>query len=167
MTVGSNTGVVLPTPVFPSTVSIYNAGANALSIYPQSGGKINNGPANASVSLAAGASVSYWASAPPTGTRSRAQAPRARRVVRPDSVQQRGVVRRLHADVADRLGDRRRRGTSFIAARRPGRSWHRARAANSSRRRALRQIRSGRAATSSGTVTSVSWTGDGTIYRLG
>lgn len=60
-TVGSGQGCVLPVPVeLPREITISNNGANALLVYPQVGGKIDNGTANASVSVTAGSSVTYW-----------------------------------------------------------------------------------------------------------
>jgi hypothetical protein len=59
--VGSGQGCVLPTPVeLPREITISNNGAKALLVYPQVGGTIDNGSANASVSVAAGNSVTYW-----------------------------------------------------------------------------------------------------------
>jgi hypothetical protein len=62
-TVGSGTGAVLPV-VMPWSreITISNNGANALLIYPPSGGTIDT--TNASVSLAAGSSATYWATSP-------------------------------------------------------------------------------------------------------
>jgi len=61
-TVASGTGAILPSPALPSEIAIYNAGANALLVYPPVGGTINGGTVNASVSLAAAAAITYWAS---------------------------------------------------------------------------------------------------------
>ena len=62
-TVGSSTGVVLPAPKWAGTsITIANQGVNALAVYPQLGGSIDNGTANASVSLAAGKSATFEAS---------------------------------------------------------------------------------------------------------
>jgi hypothetical protein len=59
--VGSGQGCVLPTPVeLPREITISNNGGSALLVYPQVGGTIDNGSANASVSVAAGNSVTYW-----------------------------------------------------------------------------------------------------------
>jgi hypothetical protein len=63
-TVASSTGAILPVGVTPSEVSIFNHGASSLSIYPPTGGSIDAGTANASVSLAAGSGVTFWASTP-------------------------------------------------------------------------------------------------------
>jgi hypothetical protein len=62
-TVGSGTGAVLPV-VMPWSreITISNNGANALLIYPPSGGTIDT--AGSSVSLAAGSSATYWATSP-------------------------------------------------------------------------------------------------------
>lgn len=52
-TTAASTGVLVP-PMDPTdTVTVANFGANALSVYPPVGGKINNGSANAAVSLPA------------------------------------------------------------------------------------------------------------------
>jgi hypothetical protein len=61
-TVASGTGVILPPAILPAQVTIRNAGANALSVYPQSGGTIDGGSVNAAYSLAAGSSAAFWAS---------------------------------------------------------------------------------------------------------
>lgn len=63
-TVASSTGAILPVGVTPSEVTIYNSGANALTLYPPLGGSIDVGSANASVSLAAGSGATFWASTP-------------------------------------------------------------------------------------------------------
>src|SRR4051794_5166176 len=56
-------GVLLPTARVGSVVAIRNAdGANALLIYPQKGGTINGGSADAPLSLAAGSSATLWCS---------------------------------------------------------------------------------------------------------
>lgn len=61
-TVASSTGAILPWGVDGATqgpvqvadeITVVNHGANTLSIYPQSGGKIANGSANAAFSVAA------------------------------------------------------------------------------------------------------------------
>lgn len=60
-TVGSGQGCVLPVPVeLPREITISNNGGSALLVYPQAGGTIDNGSANASVSVATGSSVTYW-----------------------------------------------------------------------------------------------------------
>jgi hypothetical protein len=60
-TVGSGQGCVLPVPVeLPREITISNNGGHALLVYPQVGGTIDNGSANAAVSVAAGSSVTYW-----------------------------------------------------------------------------------------------------------
>jgi hypothetical protein len=62
-TVASNTGVSLPVPKRPSmTISVANQGASTLNVYPQLGGTIDNGTANAAVTLLAGKSATYEAS---------------------------------------------------------------------------------------------------------
>jgi hypothetical protein len=63
-TVASSTGAILPIGVTPSEVTIYNNGASTLTLYPPKGGSIDAGTANASVSLAAGSGVTFWASTP-------------------------------------------------------------------------------------------------------
>jgi len=62
-TVGAGTGCILPipTPSPPSQVTIYNAGANPLLVYPALGGTINGGGVNGSVSIASGTGANYWA----------------------------------------------------------------------------------------------------------
>lgn len=62
-TVVSGTGASLPV-VFPWSreITISNNGANALLIYPPSGGTIDT--SSSSVSLAAGSSATYWATSP-------------------------------------------------------------------------------------------------------
>jgi hypothetical protein len=61
-TVPSGGAATLPNPVeVGREVTVSNNGSNALLIYPQSGGTINAGSTNADVSLAAGSSVTYWA----------------------------------------------------------------------------------------------------------
>ncbi len=49
-TVGSGSGGVLAAGSPGDEVTVYNAGANALAVYPPSGAKINNGATNGSVS---------------------------------------------------------------------------------------------------------------------
>jgi hypothetical protein len=61
-TVGSGTGATLPSARLPSRVAIWNGGASTLTIYPPSGGKINDGSVNASTTLGAGSGVSFFAS---------------------------------------------------------------------------------------------------------
>ena len=63
-TVGSGTGCILPMayPSPPSQISVFNAGSNALAVYPPLGGTINGGTVNAPYSLAAGTGLTYWAS---------------------------------------------------------------------------------------------------------
>ena len=67
LTVASGTGAVLPAGTrLPTLIGVYNAGANALSVYPPSGGTINGGSANAAYSLAASSGISFWAAGPGT-----------------------------------------------------------------------------------------------------
>jgi hypothetical protein len=62
-TAASSTGVVLPAPKsLGMTITIANQGANTLSVYPQLGGTIDNGTANAAVTLAPGKTAAYEAS---------------------------------------------------------------------------------------------------------
>ena len=61
-TVAASTGAILPVPEIPSVISIFNGGANALAIYPPSGGSINGGTMNSPTALPAGAGVTLWAS---------------------------------------------------------------------------------------------------------
>lgn len=56
-TVAASTGVILPTAEIGSDVWIYNAGANALTIYPHTDGTINQLTANSSISLATNTAV--------------------------------------------------------------------------------------------------------------
>jgi hypothetical protein len=61
-TVAASTGVMLPPTILPMRVEIVNQGSSTLSIYPQLGGSIDNGTANAAVTLAAGKAAIYEAS---------------------------------------------------------------------------------------------------------
>jgi hypothetical protein len=58
-TVASGTGAVLGITHAPAEVVIANQGANALSVYPPSGGSINGGATNGSFSLAAGLAATF------------------------------------------------------------------------------------------------------------
>ena len=60
-TVASGTGVALPPGVAGLEVSVVNAGANALAVYPASGGTIDALAANAPKSLAAGGRATFRA----------------------------------------------------------------------------------------------------------
>ena len=60
-TVAASTGAMLPVGRVPSSVRVFNGGASTLSIYPPVGGAVNGGSANASVSLAAGAGIEFFA----------------------------------------------------------------------------------------------------------
>ncbi len=64
--VPSGSGVMLPSCKVPSVVAIKNADpSNTLSIYPPTGGTINNGAVNASFSLSAGSpTATFWCSSP-------------------------------------------------------------------------------------------------------
>ena len=53
-TVPASAGVMLPAIKLPASVTIVNAGANILAIYPQVGGTINRGTVNAAINIAAG-----------------------------------------------------------------------------------------------------------------
>ncbi len=53
-TVAASTGALLPTSVHGDTIFVSNQGANSLSVYPPSGGNINNGSANAAFAVANG-----------------------------------------------------------------------------------------------------------------
>jgi hypothetical protein len=62
-TVAASTGVILPVPRTPGTsITIANQGASTLAVFPQVGGTIDGGSANASISLAAGKSSTFEAS---------------------------------------------------------------------------------------------------------
>jgi hypothetical protein len=61
-TAAASTGVLLPPIILPMRVEIANQGAHTLSVYPQLGGTIDNGTANAAVTLAAGIAATYEAS---------------------------------------------------------------------------------------------------------
>lgn len=53
-TVGSGTGVIISASMsVGSEIRIYNGGANALAVYPPTGGQINDGTANAAISITA------------------------------------------------------------------------------------------------------------------
>jgi hypothetical protein len=60
-TVGSSTGAVLPSARLADSVSVWNGGSNTLSVYPPSGGKVNDGSVNAAYSLGAAAGVTFFA----------------------------------------------------------------------------------------------------------
>jgi hypothetical protein len=62
-TVASGTGALLPSAI-PSTISVHNAGANALLIYPPVGGTIDGGSVNAPATVAAGATSTFWVAEP-------------------------------------------------------------------------------------------------------
>lgn len=53
-TVAASSGAVLPAPNAGEWRSVFNGGANALTVYPNVGGTINGGSVNAGVSVAAG-----------------------------------------------------------------------------------------------------------------
>jgi hypothetical protein len=56
-TAAAGTGVILPTPVVGQSTTIINNGANAVNVFPATGGQINALGSNAAYSLAAGAGV--------------------------------------------------------------------------------------------------------------
>lgn len=56
-TVAASTGVIIPPAENGAEMLIFNAGANALSVYPATGGAISGGATNAAFSLPAGKSV--------------------------------------------------------------------------------------------------------------
>lgn len=58
-TVASNTGARLPAATAGTTITIYNRGANALKVYPNTGGAIDLLAANAAYSIAANAKASF------------------------------------------------------------------------------------------------------------
>jgi len=59
-TVAASTGAILPSFAQPGDVCrVYNNGANTLSVYPQTGGAINNGATNAAFSVAANKSAQF------------------------------------------------------------------------------------------------------------
>lgn len=51
-TVGANSGVIIPNASHRDTIRIYNAGANALTVYPPTGGRIYPASTNTGISLA-------------------------------------------------------------------------------------------------------------------
>jgi hypothetical protein len=61
-TAAAGTGVMLPPPILPMRCEIINQGANAITVYPQAGGTIDNGSLNAGVALPAGKAIIYEAS---------------------------------------------------------------------------------------------------------
>lgn len=59
-TVAASTGAILPSFAQPGDViRVYNNGANTLSVYPPTGGAINNGSTNAAFSVAANKSAQF------------------------------------------------------------------------------------------------------------
>lgn len=59
-TVASSTGARLPSTLSAGDeIQVVNYGANTLSVYPPTGGKINNGSANAAVSITANKSANF------------------------------------------------------------------------------------------------------------
>ncbi len=64
-TVASGTGAILPTAI-PAEISIHNAGANTLSVYPPVGGSIDGGSTNAAVTIATGITSTFLVAEPGT-----------------------------------------------------------------------------------------------------
>lgn len=60
-TVDTGSGVVLPAALAGMRITIFNAGANDLLVYPALGGHINQGATNSSYSLTAGQGVDFIA----------------------------------------------------------------------------------------------------------
>ena len=61
-TTAVSTGAVLPVATrLPGDVSVFNAGASTLTVYPPLGGAIDGGSVNAGVSVATLSGVSFWA----------------------------------------------------------------------------------------------------------
>jgi hypothetical protein len=60
-TVAASTGAVLPAAKLADSVSVWNGGASTLSVYPPSGGKVNDTSANSAYSLSAGSGITFFA----------------------------------------------------------------------------------------------------------
>jgi hypothetical protein len=60
-TVGSSTSAVLPSAKLPSSLTVYNGGANTLAVYPPVGGTINGGSVNADITVSAGSGAEFFA----------------------------------------------------------------------------------------------------------
>jgi hypothetical protein len=60
-TVAASTGAVLPPAKLADSVSVWNGGASTLSVYPPSGGKVNDTSANSAYSLSAGSGITFFA----------------------------------------------------------------------------------------------------------
>jgi hypothetical protein len=60
-TVGAGTAAVLPLAKIPSEISVYNAGASTLTVFPPAGGQVSGGAANAPITISAGSGVTLWA----------------------------------------------------------------------------------------------------------
>jgi hypothetical protein len=58
-TVAASTGAILPTSRTGDWLTVVNHGANTLSVYPPTGGKIANGSANAAFSVAANKTAQF------------------------------------------------------------------------------------------------------------
>lgn len=56
----ANDGVILPVVEKGDNIFVRNGGANTVKIYPPVGGAVNGGTANAAVTLAAGASTTFY-----------------------------------------------------------------------------------------------------------
>lgn len=66
ITTAASTGVVLPVAEVPATVTVYNAGANALLVYPQLGSQINALALNAGFSIGANKGATFVGTSPTT-----------------------------------------------------------------------------------------------------
>jgi hypothetical protein len=64
LTVGSGTGVKLPASVIPTVITVTNAGANALSVYPPLGSAIGSASVNTAFSLPTATTAAFWAAGP-------------------------------------------------------------------------------------------------------
>lgn len=60
-TVASSTGAILPAARGSSSISVWNGGANTISVYPPLGGKVNDGSTNAAYSLSAATGITLFA----------------------------------------------------------------------------------------------------------
>jgi hypothetical protein len=58
-TAAASTGIILPTGQSGDTITVYNAGANSLSVYPPIGAAINSGAANAAFAVATTKSATF------------------------------------------------------------------------------------------------------------
>lgn len=60
-TVAASTGCILPNSAVTDWITVVNHGANTLSVYPPTGGKIANGSANAAFSVGANKTAQFQA----------------------------------------------------------------------------------------------------------